>query len=259
MSGVIANTTYHFRISATNGVGTSEGADETMKTLAPSAPPNSELERPPGSGSNSPPSGIATTPKAVEELLLGCSKRSLVLNDVLIHNGRVLLLGSAAKALIGKKVKIIFDGKEQVASAKVGANGQFSTTASLPPASIRNTNNARYQAQSGKERSLNLKLTRRLELEPPKFSKGTVTLTGQVVPPLTKPVSSVSIEQELECGRTTIAKRFTPPKSGRFKVTLTVPAAAKAGIYRLTSAVIEKPGAKHHFATFSLPLPVVLG
>ena len=34
-------------------------------------------------------------------------------------------------------------------------------------------------AEAGKERSLNLKLNRRLLLEPPRFSAGTVTLTGQ--------------------------------------------------------------------------------
>ena len=37
ISGLTANTTYHFRISATNATGTSKGADETLKTL-PNAP-----------------------------------------------------------------------------------------------------------------------------------------------------------------------------------------------------------------------------
>ncbi len=203
--------------------------------------------------------GIASTPQAVEELLLGCSKRSLVLNDVLIRGARVALVGSAAKSLDGKKVKITFDGNEQVASAKVGTNGQFSTTAALPPARLRDSNSARYMAESGNQRSLDLKLTRRLSLEPPKTSGRTVTLVGQVVPPLTKPIAAVVVQQQLECGKTTIAKRFTPSPSGHFRITLTVPAAAKAGIYRLTSSVTENPGAKHGFATYSLPLPVILG
>ena len=34
VTGLTANTTYHFRISATNASGTSKGSDETFKTLA---------------------------------------------------------------------------------------------------------------------------------------------------------------------------------------------------------------------------------
>ena len=228
-------------------------------------PPTNNGGGSPGNTSGSSPgitaalTGIAATPQAIEELLLGCTKRSLVLNDVFIRGRRVALDGSAAKSLDGKKVKITFGGGKQVATATVGANGQFSTTAPLPAAKIRDSNNARYMAEAGNQRSLNLKLTRRLSLEPPKFAGGTVTLVGQVVPPLTKPIAPVTVQQELECGRTTAAKRFTPSASGHFSVSLTVPATAKAGIYRLISSVSVKPGAKRGFATYSLPLPVILG
>ena len=37
LTGLAANTTYHFRISATNAGGTNKGSDETVTTL-PSAP-----------------------------------------------------------------------------------------------------------------------------------------------------------------------------------------------------------------------------
>jgi hypothetical protein len=203
--------------------------------------------------------GIATTPQALEELELGCSKRSLVLNDVLIRGARVELEGSAAKSLDGKRVKIFFDGSEQVATATVAGNGQFATSAPLPPLRLRDGNNARYIAESAGQRSLNLKLTRRLDLEPPKFSNGTVTLVGQVLAPLIKPVAAVTVQQQLECGRTTTVGSFKPSATGRFHIAFKVPAAARAGVYRLISSVAEKPGSKHGFATYSLPLPVILG
>jgi hypothetical protein len=205
--------------------------------------------------------GVASTPKAIEELRLGCTNTQLVLNDVYIHGGRVLLSGSAAGSLVGKKVKILFGtANKQVAGATVGANGQFSTTAPLPSAKIRESVSTRYTAEIGKLRSLHLKLTRRLLLEAPTAGGSTVTLTGQVTLPLTKPIAPVTIEQQLECGKTTVVKTFTPPASGRFDISLTVPANAKAAIYRLTSKIAaNKHATKHGFTTFSLPLPVALG
>jgi hypothetical protein len=203
--------------------------------------------------------GVASSPQAVEELELGCSRRALVLDDVLISGSRVELVGSAAKRLDGKKVTILFAGHERVASATVGADGQFSTTAPLPPRRLRDGNGARYVAVSGDERSLDLKLTRRLILEPPRVAGDTVTLVGEVVPPLTKPVSSVSIEQQLECGRTAIVGHVTPAANGSFRVSLTVPTNARAGLYRLTGTVRENVHSRKGFATYSLPLPALLG
>jgi len=215
-------------------------------------------------GGGSSPGGteehVASTPKAVEELALGCSGKQLVLNDVYIRGARVAIEGSAAKSLAGKTVKILFNEKRQVATATVQPGGQFATTAPLPPARIRNAVSTRYSATLGSLRSLHLKLTRRLLLEPPKASGSTVTLSGIVTPPLTKPAAPVVVEEQLECGRTTIAKRFTPPASGRFHITLSLPAGAKAAIFRLTSSVAANSHAtKHGFNTFSLPLPLTIG
>jgi hypothetical protein len=214
-----------------------------------------------GAASGSGSTGVASTPKAIEELRLGCTNTQLVLNDVYIHGSCVLLSGSAASSLVGKKIKILFGtANKLIASATVGANGQFTTTAPLPPAKIRDSDSARYIAEIDKLRSLRLKLTRRLLLEAPTASGTKVTLTGQVTLPLTKPIAPVSVEQQLECGKTTIVKTFTPSASGRYHITLTVPANAKAAIFRLTSKVAaNKHSVKHGFATFSLPLPVTLG
>jgi hypothetical protein len=184
-----------------------------------------------------------------------------VLNDAYIHGNRVALAGGAVKNLIGKTIKILFGtALKQVATAVVQSNGQFATTAPLPPARIREALSTRYEAAYGKDRSLHLKLTRRLLLEPPRFSAGVVTLTGRESLPLTKPVAPIVVEQQLECGHTTIAKTITPPKSGLFHITVAVPARAKAGIFTLKSKVAANSHSlAHGFTTYSLPLPVVLG
>jgi hypothetical protein len=267
LSGLSPGTTYHYRVVATNKVDPSYGTDETFTTPtaqstgggpgSSAATSNSTSTSTSSTGTSV---GVATSPKAIAELLNGCSSSPLVLNDVYIQGARVAIRGSAAHGLVGKKVKILFNEGKQVATATVEADGQYTTTAPLPPAKIRDNLNTRYTAEVGKLRSVHLKLVRRLLLEPPKASGTTVTLTGQVTLPLTKPVAPVVVEQQLECGKTTIAKTFTPPASGRFHITVTVPANARAAIFRLTSKVAaNKHSVKHGFTTFSLPLPVVLG
>jgi hypothetical protein len=211
-------------------------------------------------GSNEGTTAVASTPKAIEEVRLGCTNAQLVLNDVYIRGDRVLLSGSAAKSFAGKKVKILLNQGRRVASATVGASGQFTTTAPLPPGKARDSLSTRYSAEIGKLRSLDLKLTRRLSLEAPTASGTTVTLAGRVTLPLTKPIAPILVEQQLECGQSKVVATATPVASGRFHITVTVPANAKAALYRLKSTVAANSHAtKHGFATFSLPLPVVLG
>jgi NHL repeat len=201
---------------------------------------------------------IAKAPHAVEEVVLVCTRQPLVLSDVLVDGSRVLLAGSADRSLHGRTVKIVFAGHHVVATARVGSNGLFSTTAPLPAADIRETNLARYQAVYGRMRSLDLKLTRRLQLQPPRVSGRTVTLVGEVVPPLTGPIATIAVQQELKCGRNRVVGYAEPGTSGRFRITLTVPRSARAGIYRLTSTVLGAAGSTTGFATYSLPLPAVL-
>jgi len=273
ISSLSAGQTYHFRIVAKSAAGSNAGSDMTLETSAPatsggggtgggssSAGTGSSIGSAASTGGGS-SEGVASTPKAAEELLLGCTGSQLVLNDVYVHGNRVAIAGSAAKSLVGKKVKILFGtANKQVATTTVQANGLFSTTAPLPPARIREAATTRYTAQVGSLRSLHLKLTRRLLLESPKAAGTTVTLTGQVTLPLTKPIAPVVVEQQLQCGKIKIVKSFTPPASGRFQITVTVPANAKAGIFRLTSKVaVNAHAVKHGFTTFSLPLPVAIG
>ena len=270
LTSLAPKTTYHYRVAATNEADTSYGADATFTTSAAtgaggSTPPTTSTTVTTSTTATSTSStvasiSVASSSKAVEELLNGCSSSALVLNDVYIQGGHVAIRGSAAKSLVGKKVKILFNEGKPVATATVETNGQYTTTAPLPPAKIRDSLTTRYTAEVGKVRSVHLKLLRRLLLEPPRASGTAVTLTGQLTLPLTKPIAPVTVEQQFECGKTTVATTFTPPASGRFHITLTVPANAKAAIFRLTSKVAaNKHSVTHGFTTFSLPLPVALG
>jgi len=47
--------------------------------------------------------------------------------------------------------------------------------------------------------------------------------------------------------------------NGHFRITLTLPADARAALYRLTSTVRENSRSRRGFATYSLPLPVAVG
>jgi hypothetical protein len=260
LAGLSPGTTYHYRVLAANAAGPGYGADATFTTESP--PPPAEV--PPATTSTTSSStvttGFVSSPKAVEQLLQGCGSNAVVLNDVYVQGDRVAISGSAAKSLVGKKVKILFNEGKQVATATVGANGQYATSAPLPPAKIRDSLSTRYTAEIGKLRSLNLKLLRRLLLEPPKASGTTVTLAGRVTLPLTRPVAPVVVEQQLECGKTTVVKSFQPSSSGRFDVSVSVPPGARAAIFRLTTKVAANTrSTKHGFTTYSLPLPVALG
>jgi hypothetical protein len=271
--GLSAGETYYYRLVATNSSGTSKGLPQELTTATapytkspPESLPAGTTTTPTVSTtttstpSTSTSTNVATSPKAIEELLNGCSGSPLVLNDVYIQGTHVEIRGSAIKSYVGKKVKILFNEGKSVATATVETNGQYTTTAPLPPAKIRDNLDTRYTAEIGKLRSVHLKLVRRLLLEPPKASGTTITLTGQLTLPLTKPIAPVTIEQQLECGKTTVAKTFTPSANGHFDITLTVPANAKAGIFRLTSKVAaNKHSVAHGFTTFSLPLPVAIG
>ena len=75
------------------------------------------------------------------------------------------LVGVADRRFAGRTVSIVFVPRGKVvAKPKVAADGSFSATAPLPPKRLRNSNAARYEARIGGERSLKLKLARRMRI-----------------------------------------------------------------------------------------------
>jgi hypothetical protein len=141
------------------------------------------------------PTAGPTAPQAALE----CTTRKLTLIDVLARSDHVDLVGAADPSLVGRTVTIYFGGAQRVASAVVRPDGSFRTTAPLPADDVRHTNSARYEARAGSERSLDLKLERRLVVRSMSAHNGLVTIRGRVTPPLTRPVSSIAIQRRVSC------------------------------------------------------------
>ena len=123
--------------------------------------------------------------KRATDLVLGCSDRRVVLEDVFIEGSKVRLLGVAAREFAGRKVPVVFGATgKAVATATVGADGHFTATAPLPAKKLRNSNKARYVAKIGSEASLALKLARRMLVTKVAAAGDKVTIAGKVVGPL---------------------------------------------------------------------------
>ncbi len=196
---------------------------------------------------------------AATELVLGCTKRRLVLTDVQERKGRVRLLGVADRSLAGKRVSIRFTHTGKVvARATVRPEGSFSASARLPAKRLRKTNKARYQAVIGRERSLALKLTRRMVLSSARTARGKVTLSGRVVKPLGRPAARIVVTRRVSCKRSEVVARIKPSRSGRFKVTVDAPEGALAAVYRLSTRVRKTSRNRKTFPTFTLPRAVSL-
>ena len=208
-----------------------------------------------------PPAATPTPqPATATELALQCTKRRLVLQDVSARNGRVRLLGAADKALAGKTVSIRFlaTGK-RVATAKIRSDGRFSTTARMPSKRVRSTNKARYLASVGREKSLDLKLQRRMVLTGVAVKNGKVTIAGRVIRPLTSPVSTITVKRRVSCKKNVVVARIKPKRNGTFRVTVDAPDAQLAATYRLGTYVRKTTRNAKRYPTFTLPRSVDLG
>lgn len=210
------------------------------------------------------PTGAAAG-QSVADQLLACSDRKLLLVDVLKQGGRVKLLGAANRDYVGKKVAIrLRRGDKVVAHATVKKDGSFETTAPMPAravmASHAKANTLRYRAEIGKEKSLPLKLQRRLTVSSLKASKDgkTVKITGRVVRPLTTPIADVRVVRRVSCHKVVLVKRFKPRSDGTFSVSVRAPKGQSAAVYRLATSVREKPSNPRSYPTFTLPRGVAL-
>jgi hypothetical protein len=190
---------------------------------------------------------------------LQCTTRKLALIDVLERKGYARLYGAADRKYIGKRVNVVssWNGKV-VARPTVQHDGTFTAKGALPPMALRHGNRARYQAQIGKEKSLRLKLFRRMLVTKMTSAKGKVTIAGRVTLPLGTPVQSITIKRRVSCTKNVVAKKIHPDSKGRFSVTLGAPPSGQAAVYRLATKVRKNTHNKKLFPTFTLPRAVAL-
>jgi hypothetical protein len=195
------------------------------------------------------------TESPADKQLLACGAKPIVLTEVYISGNRVALDGVAAKAYYGKKIKIESLYNHQTASTATvnKQTGAFHATAALPPANIVGTNLARYQASSGKTRSLDLKLTRRMWLTFAAVKNKKIYLAGTVTPPLSAQEQSILITRRLTCTKYALLKKIALPAGGKFSVTIPVPK-TKQGVVRLQTQVPETATGTNLFTTYTLPV-----
>jgi hypothetical protein len=156
--------------------------------------------------------------------------------------------------LAGQRVSIKFlaTGKT-VASATIAANGTFSASAPLPPAKIRESNRARYEASVGSLHSLNLKLTRRMYMTSATRSGTHVLLAGYVTGSF-KAGAKVKILARITCSKEEVIAKVKLTHSGKFSATVPAPtgAASQVAVYRATTTVLNDG---HPETTYTLPTP----
>ncbi len=184
---------------------------------------------------------------------LQCTDRKLVLLDVFEERGRVRLRGAANRDFVGKTVDIKYraSGNRVVARAKVARNGSFETTAPLPRAKVRSTNASRYTAVRRSERSLPLKLVRRMRTSSVTSKGGFVTIKGRVSRPLASPTAEIRLIRRVACGKAQLIKRFKPRSDGTFSVR--VKASSRPAVYRATTRVRKVATNPKTYPTFTLP------
>jgi hypothetical protein len=212
-------------------------------------------------GPSDPPlRGVRPGDGAIVDEALRCTTRRLVLIDVLRRGNRVRLVGAADRRYAGRRVRIrLLAGGKTVARPKVAPSGLFQASAKLPPRSIRNTGRARYQAAIGRERSLALKLVRRLVVTRTSARNGRVTIQGVVVRPHARPARAIVVKRRVSCERWRTVARVQPRTGGRFRITLRAPREGQAAVIRLETRVPGSRSQSRLYPTFTLPRYVSSG
>jgi hypothetical protein len=200
--------------------------------------------------------------------LAECARGDLRLTDVYGLRGRTVLRGVAGPRSVGAKVTLFATSSgKRVATAIVGGDLSFSTTAALPPKAIRSTNAARFQARLARQRSLRLKFARRMTATVARrLDSARVRIGGRVTAPLARPAAAVVVRASSRCpGHTSfrgpvVARGIRVQRNGRWAATITLPPALRGTRVFLRAATNVRKTVRNpkRFKTFSLTQGVAL-
>ena len=123
------------------------------------------------------------------------------------------------------------------------------------PKRIRNTNAARYEARIGAERSLKLKLMRRMRITSIGVAGGKLVVSGTVIGPFAarKADRMIELQRRVSCTRSERVARALPRANGSFRISVPVPAGTAAAVYRLRTKVRATRSSTRAVDTFTLP------
>jgi fibronectin-binding autotransporter adhesin len=274
------------RVTATNSGGSTNAESSALVPTALPTPPSDPPSNPPSTPPSAPPAlspsssasassstaspppakpaeqtvrgDVAFTQGSSNDLYLACTKLDLLLIDVLPAGARkVSVTGTADLRLAGQTAEILLDGK-RVDTVAIGRDGNFAVKVPAPAKSRRKA--ARYQARVGTTVSQQLKLERRMVATTLTRSGSNLVLRGMITKPFARTPAAIQVERYLSCRqreKVTIA-RVLPDRSGRFAVTIPVPAGASAAIYRALTLVPPRPSASASAPTFTLPRAIDL-
>ena len=192
------------------------------------------------------------------QLALRCAGARLRLIDVrAASGGKVALRGAAQPRYAGKRVTLSLTSTHtNVATTTVAGDGSFNATVKAPRRSQRA--GARYEAAIGGVRSRATKLAHRAAITSAAVRRGRVTLSGQIVRPLARPVAPVVITRQVGCGRSAAVARVRPRSNGSFRITVPAPSGVRAVMFRARTQVHRTASSRRLSNTFSLPMPVDL-
>lgn len=200
------------------------------------------------------PTGVPATEAATK--LLACSKQRVLLTEVYPSGGKVILRGVASSTLIGQQVAIRSLGEKGkiVAKAKVQTNGAFSVVAKAPKnKKLARSSKARYQAAVGPNKSLALKLQRRMyTFEAYRTQGGSLYVAGTLTKPFPKN-AKVQISMRVNCSTWKTVKVTRASSSGKWGTIVPISSNATSLVFRAQSNVKKSARSKRTTRTYTLP------